>query len=53
MPLKERIKQRNINIGSSPLPIESLKYGPSAKRDELDDFSDLDLSFDDKEKKME
>ena len=53
MPLKERIRQRNINIGNSPLPMESLKYGPNAKRKELDDFSDLDLSFDDKEKKME
>ena len=50
MPLKERLKQRSINIGNSPLPFESLSYGPNAKRDGLNDLSDLDFSFEDKEK---
>ena len=50
LPLKERLKQRNTKLGSSPLPSELLNYGPNAKRDGMDDLSDLDLSFDDKEK---
>ena len=50
MPLKERLKQRSINIGESPLPYEAFSYGPNAKRDGNDDLSDLDFSFDDKEK---
>ena len=50
-PLKERLKQRNIDIGNSPLPFESENYGPDAKRDGLDDLSDFDLSLDDKEKR--
>ena len=50
IPLKERLKKRNINIGNSPLPSELQSYGPAdAKRDGIDDFSDFDLSFDDKE----
>ena len=51
MPLKERLKQRNIKIGNSPLPLESLSYGPNAKRSSSDDLSDFDFSFDKKEKK--
>ena len=50
MPLKERLKQRNINIGNSPLPFENFNYGPDAKKSGIDDLSDLDFSFDDKEK---
>ena len=50
LPLKERLKKRSVKIGNSPLPSESLNYGPNAKRDGLDDLSDLDLSFEDKEK---
>ena len=50
IPLKERLKKRNINIGNSPLPSELQSYGPAdAKRDGIDDFSDFDLSFDDNE----
>ena len=49
--MKERLKQRNIDIGNSPLPFESENYGPDAKRDGLDDLSDFDLSLDDKEKR--
>ena len=49
-PLKERLKERNIDLGNSPLPFESENYGPNAKRDGFDDLSDFDLSFDDKEK---
>ena len=50
MPLKERLKQRRINIGDSPLPFENLAYGPDAKKNLNDDLSDFDLSFNDKEK---
>ena len=52
IPLKERLKQKIINIGESPLPLENLSYGQSAKRELSDDsFSDLGLDyFDDKEK---
>ena len=50
LPLKDRLKKRSMKVGSSPLPSESFSYGPDAKRSEIDDFSDLDLSFDDKEK---
>ena len=50
LPLKERLKQRNIDIGNSPLPLENLNYGPNAKKNLNDDLSDFDLSFDDKEK---
>ena len=50
LPLKERLKQRNIDIGNSPLPFENLNYGPNAKKNLNDDLSDFDLSFDDKEK---
>jgi len=52
IPLKERLKQKIINIGESPLPLENLSYGQSTKRELSDDsFSDLGLDyFDDKEK---
>ena len=50
LPLKDRIKKRKTKIGNSPLPFEELSYGPDAKRSGLDDLSDFDFSFDDKEK---
>ena len=50
MPLKDRLKKRNVNIGESPLPSQKLGYGEQSKRLDLSGLSDLDLSFDDKEK---
>ena len=50
MPLKERLKQRSINIEDSPLPFENLNYGPDAKKNLNNDLSDFDMSFGDKEK---
>ena len=54
IPLKERLKKRNINIGESPLPLDNFNYGPNIKRDlSEDDFSDFDMSYFDNKEKVE
>ena len=54
IPLKERLKKRNINIGESPIPLDNFNYGPIIKRDlSEDDFSDFDMSYFDNKEKVE
>ena len=51
LPLKDRLKKRNIDIGQSPMPVKNFGYGVKAKRVILDDdLSGLDFLLEDKKK---